>query len=113
MTDRKLDRLIEFDEKSRSFPIRTLVADKQPRSYSWRGNVVLDQGSEGACVGFAWAHELNARPVVVPDIDAADARSIYTDARKMDEWPGEDYEGTSVLAGAKVVQAAGHITEYR
>jgi hypothetical protein len=63
----------------------------------------LDQGKEGACVGFAWSHELAAYPVRV-EVDDEFARSkIYAEAQKIDEWPGEAYHGTSVLAGAKVV----------
>ena len=37
------------------------------------------------------------------------ARGIYKQAQTLDEWPGDDYEGTSVLAGAKAVQAEGYM----
>jgi hypothetical protein len=48
--DPRLDRLIQFDERSRAFPIRALLPDKaKPRSYSWPCGVWLDQGQEGAC----------------------------------------------------------------
>ena len=108
----KLDRLIEFDERSREFPIRTLLTATTRRSYTWRVGVSLDQGNEGACVGFGWAHELSARPSVHPMTNAS-AFTIYYAAQKVDAWPGEDYEGTSVLAGAKVVQSMGFLAEYR
>lgn len=115
----KLDRLIEFDPRSRAFPIRTLVKDKPRRSYTWRvgwppGNeLMLDQGNEGACVGFAWAHELAARPLLVGGITNHEAFFLYREAQKLDAWEGEDYEGTSVLAGAKAVQLYGFMREYR
>ncbi len=101
-----------FDERSRAFPIRTLVAEKPLRSYTWSCGVNLDQGSEGACVGFAFGHEISARPLVQP-VTNEYARDVYLDAQKVDAWPGEDYSGTSVLAGAKVCQARGHFAEYR
>jgi hypothetical protein len=110
--DRRLDRIPEFDPASRRFGIAPKLPDKPPRSYSWRVPSVLDQGQEGACVAFAWTHELNARPVV-NGYDAAFAQTLYREAQKLDEWPGEDYSGTSVLAGAKAVQARGYIAEYR
>lgn len=107
-----LDRLVEFDPRSRSYPIRTLVPATF-RSYTWRPNVQLDQGNEGACVGFAWSHELAARPWPVQGVSDLTARAVYDEARKVDQWPGEDYSGTSVIAGAKVVQEQGWIGAYR
>jgi hypothetical protein len=75
----------------------------------------LDQGREGACVGFAFTHELAARPVVHRDVDHAFARVLYLRAQEADEWPGAEptYSGTSVTAGAKVLKAAGRCVEYR
>lgn len=111
-TERTFDRIPSADERNANYPMRALVAAKPLRSYTWRCDTWLDQGREGACVGFAWAHDLAARPR--PRMtDHQHARSIYRWAQQLDEWPGENYEGTSVLAGAKVCHAQGHFTEYR
>jgi hypothetical protein len=113
--DMKLDRRIEFDERSRNYRAVSLI-DRQtmaPRSKRWRCNPYLDQGTEGACVGFAWAHELAAEPDPVRDMSNIFAQNIYYSARQVDPWPGEDYEGTSVLAGAKVCKELRYISEYR
>ena len=112
MSGRTFDRRVEFDERSRDYPIRTLVSDELV-GRSWPCYARLDQGRNGACVGFAWTHELAAVPAVVPGLNAADAQALYKEAQTLDQWPGEAYEGTSVLAGAKVVQGRGLITEYR
>lgn len=109
---RVLDRLPEFDQRSRDFPIRTLVGAAPVRSKAWRCTPRLDQGQEGACVGFGWAHEAAADPVRRP-ADARLAKRIYDQARHVDAWPGEDYSGTSVIAGAKVMQSFGLLREYR
>ena len=108
----KLDRLVEFDERSRGYPIRSLVADKPRRSYTWSVGVSLNQGPDGACIGFGWAHELAARPKVHPMTNEA-AFALYHEAQQLDAWPGENYEGSSVIAGAKAVQAHGWLSEYR
>ncbi len=108
---RTLDRVPQPDARNASYPIRALLK-REPRSYTWPLASWLDQGREGACVGFAWAHELVAAPVKVPQDDAS-ARLIYRQAQKIDQWPGEDYEGTSVLAGAKVLHGMGLVPEYR
>jgi hypothetical protein len=116
---RGFGRFREFDEKSRRFGIAELVPTKKPRSYTWSvdPSLALDQGTEGACVGFAWTHELIARPraYVFSSTQFADmlARHLYAEAKKLDAWPGEDYDGTSILAGAKAAKAGGHIGEYR
>jgi hypothetical protein len=110
---RVFDRRVQFDERSRNFPIRALLGTSKPRSYTWSVGTHLNQQSEGACVAFAWVHELIARPVVKKGFGEAEAREIYKAAQKVDQWPGEAYSGTSVLAGAKVLKERGLIKEYR
>ena len=124
-SDPRLDRLPEFDAQSRSFPIRALLSDEQQerpiRSFTWNlprlpahlPGFPLDQGREGACVGFSWAHELAFRPRPIASVTDLVALGIYHEAQRLDEWPGEDYDGTSVLAGAKAVIARGFMDEYR
>lgn len=119
--DPRLGRLIQFDERSKGFPIRPMLKAKTPRSYTWRCNDVLDQGPDGACVGFGCAHELIARPSEVQGIDAEYAKKkLYWEAQKIDEWEGGSYpgarpfyEGTSVLAGIKVGHKMGWFDSYR
>jgi hypothetical protein len=112
MSERTFDRLPDFDERSRSYPIRALIGQPARKPRRWRLLERLDQGQEGACVGFGWAHELAALPVKVKQTNAT-ARGIYVRAQQLDPWPGEDYEGTSVLAGAKAVRERGHMPEFR
>lgn len=119
--DVRLDRLPSFDEKSRNFPIKALLAGNRPyRSRSYQSKLWLDQGREGACVSFAWHHDAGGIPVAVLGLTNEVARQRYFEMQKEDEWDGGAYpgaspfyEGTSVLAGAKVMQAAGFFTEYR
>lgn len=115
-TDPRLGRIPQFDKRSKDFNIMSVMDAEQvskPRSYTWSVSKWLDQGNEGSCVGFSWAHELIARPVKFLSADYKYARKIYKSAQEVDEWPGNSYDGTSVLAGAKVVQSLGHIQEYR
>lgn len=122
--DIRADRVLEFDPRSLNYRVKDLLKAHQldrPRSYTWRVAATLDQGGGGACVGFAWAHELIARPIEVPAIDAAFAyETIYLAAQLRDRYPGGEYPGadpirggTSVLAGAKVVADLGFLEEYR
>ena len=116
--DPRLDRIPSYDPRSRRFPVRAVIAeatgtDRPPlRSFTWQVGPVLDQGNEGACVGFAHSARVMSDPDRDRGIDNAFARLVYRDAQKIDEWPGENYEGTSVLAGAKVLAARGEYTAY-
>lgn len=120
-TSPKLDRLIQFDERSRGFSIRPQVALKTPRSYTWRCTPNFDQGREGACVAFALGHELAARPSEVKGITRSNLISkVYWEAQRNDPWAGGSYpgavpfyEGTSVLAGVKALHHLGAFEEYR
>jgi hypothetical protein len=107
--DPRLDRRVEFDPRSRNFPIRALLQPiLKPRSFSWACTVQLDQGSEGACVGFSIAQEAAAKPVVVPGITNDVALEVYRRAQVLDEYDDTPPEGgTSVLAGAKAATERG------
>ncbi len=74
INDRRLDRLPSFDERSRNFPIRKLVAGLIPKTHIWECTQVLDQGPDGACVGFGITHELIATPVPVVGLNAKYAK---------------------------------------
>ena len=80
--------------------------------------MVLDQGTEGACTGFGLGSVINAllwrRAVLKVEVGSgvslrADAeppekvspRMLYHLARFYDEWPGEDYEGSSCRGALK------------
>lgn len=94
---------------SRDFEIPRLTSQRVERRWAdhyWRGN----QGAVGACVGFAFAHFLAAAPLI--QLHRIPAMGIYRLAQELDEWEGTNYEGTSVRAGAKVLQRAGMISTY-
>ncbi len=68
------------------------------------GVPVSHQGSEGSCTGFALAtvahYLLRVRRVVPDDVDVS-PRMFYEMAKRYDEWPGEEYEGSSARGAVK------------
>lgn len=72
--------------------------------YMDHGVPILDQGSEGACTGFGLATVANyllRRRRVVPDNVPVSPRMFYELARRYDEWPGENYSGSSARGAMK------------
>jgi hypothetical protein len=74
--------------------------------------MVLDQGQEGACTGFGLASVVNYLRWVRAQEDAVGRRKpappskvsprmLYHLARFYDEWPGEDYDGSSCRGALK------------
>ena len=74
--------------------------------------LVLDQGQEGACTGFGLAALINylqfrhykeeqhgERQATTPQ--RVSPRMLYHLARRYDEWPGEDYSGSSCRGAMK------------
>jgi len=75
---------------------------------------VLNQFSEGFCVGFGWSAELAASPVRIRRVDNDFARGLYFGAQRHDRAMGNIWdEGASVLAGAQECAERGLIPEYR
>ena len=118
--DVRLDRLIEFDTRSRSYGIAAVVESKPLRSYTWSCGEWFDQGRQGACVAYSLSHELVARPAVVKGITDPWIRELYYQVQRDDPWPGGEYPGadpvyggTSVLSGLKALQSQGFCGSYR
>ncbi|HUG36721.1 MAG TPA: hypothetical protein VML54_07210, partial [Candidatus Limnocylindrales bacterium] len=62
---------------------------------------ILDQGSEGACTGFALAAVINSHLFRRRIRRSVSPRMLYDMARRYDEWPGEKYEGSSARGAMK------------
>jgi hypothetical protein len=72
-----------------------------------------DQGNKPQCVGYSWAHWLEDGPIqqsgIPPIIKPFD---IYKNAQKLDEWYGENYDGTSVRGAVKYLKKIGKVKSY-
>jgi len=118
-----LGRVHMPDQRDGAFPMSTLLDRAEPdeltRSWrywnaeGWWG----DQLSTPHCVAFSWAHWLEDGPTTQPETPhgtgpVVDTTDLYNAAQLVDEWPGEGYDGTSVRAGAKILQQRGFISAY-
>ena len=121
-TDPRLGRIPQPD--SRNYPVRAIMAPAQLEIVSktwWLPphfvHKKLNQGGS-QCTGMSRAYDLAMSPVPLKrttgePFDETDAEQIYQEARRNDQWPGEDYEGSSVLGAAKACVVLGYIGEYR
>jgi hypothetical protein len=108
-----LGRLYAPDARDNHFPMRTLLAKTvEPRTKYWRCASVLDQGATPHCVEFSWTQFVLSAPVMSKRSVLPERGEIYRQAQLIDEWPGENYDGTSVRAGAKVLHGLGRIAGY-
>lgn len=62
---------------------------------------ILDQGVEGACTGFGLAAVINLLNQQRSRKIRVSPRMLYEMARKHDEWPGEEYAGSSCRGAIK------------
>jgi hypothetical protein len=117
-TSHGLGRLFAYDERDNNYLIsNNLLSSTTSKLTSrywddeqWWG----DQGPTSECVAYAWTHWLEDGPVYQPNTPhpIVTPNSVYRAAQKIDEWPGENYNGTSVRAGAKILQSQGFISNY-
>jgi hypothetical protein len=94
-------------------PLRVAASDRSSRFW-YMGGAWLDQNGFPHCVGYSWTHWIEDGPVEQPNIIGNDdyADKLYRQCQKIDEWPGEDYDGTSVRAGAKILRSRGVLSSY-
>jgi hypothetical protein len=62
---------------------------------------VRDQGEEGSCTGFAMYAVVNVLMRSRRRDFEASPRFLYENARRYDEWKGQDYEGSSIRGAMK------------
>lgn len=71
----------------------------------------LNQGTSSACTGHSARHLLSASPNRYK-LATPDQWALYNGAQLHDEWPGEDYDGSSVRGAAKFMQKQGLLQSY-
>ena len=84
----------EYKYMARPTPLK--ISMPKPRSL-----MILNQGGEGACTGFGLAAVINRLNHIRGRKVAVSARMLYEMARKHDEWPGEEYTGSSCRGAIK------------
>jgi hypothetical protein len=114
--DRVFDRHPSPPSKSRLYSVRqagvprtTETAELRETHWQLTPDFPLDQGSEGACVGFGLAAELSADPIMLPT-GAPFAQHLYELAREQDRQMGLVIpSGATVLGGLRAATAIGQI----
>lgn len=121
MQDRNFGRIESPDMRDNLFPVSNVVLNVPPElreKYWWADGWWGDQGSTTHCVAYSWLHLVEDGPVVQ---DAHPNREkplivphkLYEECQLRDPWEGQNYNGTSVRAAAKVLKDLGVIKEYR
>lgn len=79
-----------------------------PASREWTCGRVLDQGDTPECTAFSWRAHLDAEPNPEP-ARGPDPDTLYREEKGIDGIPGD---GSTVRAGAQLLQQQGLIDEY-
>lgn len=102
----------KWDPRSTAFTATAMCSSLAERkSVMHTKDIWLDQGSEGACTGFGEEHVQALTPYSRETANWI-AQDIYHQARREDEWPGEDYEGSSVNGAMKAARLAGRVKSW-
>ena len=116
---RGFGRLIAKDPRDLRYAMAPRLAPTTRVYRYWNPPIVLDQGYTSQCVAYSTVGWLLAGPVrntefhnrVQQDLTSY-LTNLYRECQRVDEWPGEDYEGTSVRACFKLMKEKGFATEY-
>jgi hypothetical protein len=138
--DERLGRIPSYDERSRGWQVRTLLdkvrdidcengaeivpapteVENAPQPVPFDQSDPPCPGPYGAdgCVGASFGTALNATPIPrAPQwkhtIDHSECCWLYRTAQTEDEWAGEAYGGTSLIAALRIAHRFGIISEYR
>ena len=111
--------IIDHDPRNRNFPTRGALhaADAPLVEKVWRRAEAYDQGQTPMCVAYTAKGMLNTTPFSAAQSYYRRSRysfeAFYHGAQEMDDWPGNDYDGTSGRGVLRYLQSVGIISEYR
>lgn len=116
----KLGRVYKPDDRDKNYLMKSVIPMETPGvtyKYWWPSGWWGDQGYTPQCVAYSWTHWLSAGPITQKksregDVAPFDTTYLYNEAQKVDYWEGENYDGTSVRAGAKILQREGYVNGY-
>lgn len=94
-----------------ALPLLPMMPARQSRFWSsgaWWGN----QGRTSECVAYSGLHLLSGGPVLQWFNPSILPHTLYREAQDRDEWPGHNYDGTSIRGGAKALIDRGFISSY-
>lgn len=121
--DGRLGRHVVHDSLSLRYPARAVDPRKLKSTRHHFNTPILNQGYIGSCTGYAGTKTVSADAywaagkTALQDADhGAYAVGLYSDATKLDPWPGEyvpDDTGSDGLSIAKVLKARGLIAGYQ
>ena len=108
------------DSRDRSYGIAPMLMSVPQISerFWWDDGWWGNQGTTSQCVAYSWSHWIEDGPVIQDSVVGRtkplfDTTMLYETCQKVDQFPGENYNGTSVRAGAKILKELGIISEYR
>jgi hypothetical protein len=106
-----LGRKVAKDPRDKAFKLMAAQPRRGVSSKTWYVRGVLDQGATPQCVAYSGSKYLTCHPICnKPPMTEAE---LYHQCQLVDEWPGEDYDGTSVRALFKVLKRLGYVGTYR
>jgi hypothetical protein len=115
-----LGHIEHSDERDALFPLaavlpeRPFITEKMWWDNGWWG----DQGNTSMCTVFSWSHWLEDGPMIQDGLGDREkplfnVTNLYHKAQANDGIPGSNYNGSTVRAVAKILKAAGVVSEYR
>ncbi len=114
---RQFGRVVKHDARDKQFSVLRHLPQTRESSRTHRywndGRWWGDQGYTPHCVAYAWLHWLADGPVTQPSpLPTIKPRVLYSEAQAADEIPGNDYDGTTVRGGAKVLRDRGLVAKF-
>jgi hypothetical protein len=105
-------RDLRFTMRAAKPQIHEAVGKPKPRSRAYKDGPLLDQGDTPQCVGYSSRGFIDGAPILSKPAEGPTPTQIYKAAQLEDEWPGSNYDGTSVRGAMKALVKAGIVASY-